>query len=719
MDKTGSDHQKNKLTEKGSSMIGVMSLAWRLSPGRLLAITCLGIFLAEVIAMIIIPLLPDIPYVLTTLLDALIMIALIFPLMYYLIFRSLLINIDERVRVEAELRHHQEHLEDLVEERKNEIEAVFSALQDGILVYNTEIEVTDVSPSFSATYKFDPVGLSLKEIIDKVSCRLLDGRPFRLEEQPTPSALRGEKVTGAQYLITRPDGAEMIVETSSAPLWVHDQVKGSVTVWHDITQHKQLENKLAYLASFPERNPNLVLEVDYTGRVTYANPTTQLALPDLDELGLAHAWFADWDIMARKFQDRQVHIINRDITVGDRIYEQSLHYLDPDGVIRIYATDISQRKRAEEALRAAHDELEQRVQERTQELAVANLILKKEIAERKQAEQALIQNNELLERYFSSIDTLIAYMDRDFNFVRVNDAYARSAGHPTEFFIGKNHFDLYTHPENEAIFRQVVETGEPFSVFEKPFEYPEYPERGVTYWDWGLQPVKGLDSTVQGLVLSLVDVTERKRAEEMIHTIQNDLARDLHDTLGQNISFLRMNLAHLSETEWGDVIKIKNQVQNMTRVANESYELIRAMLAVLQSGDSADPLGLFARYADQVAERSFFNVAFTHLGNPSPLSPHQIRQLFYIFREALSNIEKYARANQVSCEFIWQDRALTLAISDNGRGFDMQSVQPSEHYGLKFMHERAELLKGSFSVQSAPGKGTAITVTVPYEAKFS
>jgi len=52
------------------------------------------------------------------------------------------------------------------------------------------------------------------------------------------------------------------------------------------------------------------------------------------------------------------------------------------------------------------------------------------IAERERGEQALIQTNELLERYFSSIDTLIAYMDRNFDFIRVNDAYARSGGHP-------------------------------------------------------------------------------------------------------------------------------------------------------------------------------------------------------------------------------------------------------------------------------------------------
>jgi len=144
-----------------------------------------------------------------------------------------------------------------------------------------------------------------------------------------------------------------------------------------------------------------------------------------------------------------------------------------------------------------------------------------QIDERKRA-------NALMEKLFYSIDILLAYMDRDFNFVRVNDAYARSAGHPIDYFSGKNHFDLYPNEENLGIFRQVVQTGEPFSVFEKPFEYAEYPDRGVTYWDWSLQPVKAGDGSVEGVILSLVDVTPRKTAELQLER-QNQELRDLSE----------------------------------------------------------------------------------------------------------------------------------------------------------------------------------------------
>jgi len=108
---------------------------------------------------------------------------------------------------------------------------------------------------------------------------------------------------------------------------------------------------------------------------------------------------------------------------------------------------------------------------------------------------------------------MIAYLDADFNFIRVNRAYAETAeGCDPRFFEGKNHFALYPNAENEAIFRKVVETGEPYTVYAKPFEYIGHPERGTTYWNWSLQPVRDENGHVGGLVFSLIDVTERERA---------------------------------------------------------------------------------------------------------------------------------------------------------------------------------------------------------------
>jgi len=136
----------------------------------------------------------------------------------------------------------------------------------------------------------------------------------------------------------------------------------------------------------------------------------------------------------------------------------------------------------------------------------------RDITQQTEAEQALRKNYELLDRIFATTHFCIVNLDRDLKFLRVNRAYADAGGHPPEFFIGKNHFDLYPNQKIEAIFREVVASGQPFTIRANPFEYPDRPELGVTYWDWTLHPLKDGDGQVEGLLFTLLDVTRQVRA---------------------------------------------------------------------------------------------------------------------------------------------------------------------------------------------------------------
>ena len=127
-----------------------------------------------------------------------------------------------------------------------------------------------------------------------------------------------------------------------------------------------------------------------------------------------------------------------------------------------------------------------------------------------------LHGEEVLQVIMDNTGAQLAYLDSDFNFVKVNRAYARGCGHAEEELIGKNHFALFPGEENRAVFEQVKQTGEPVTYHDKPFAFRDQPERGITYWDWTLAPVKGDSGDVRGLVLSLVDTTERVRAEERI-----------------------------------------------------------------------------------------------------------------------------------------------------------------------------------------------------------
>lgn len=124
-----------------------------------------------------------------------------------------------------------------------------------------------------------------------------------------------------------------------------------------------------------------------------------------------------------------------------------------------------------------------------------------------EAEDRANKANILFEKVFATTQVMYALLDRDFNFIQVNRAYAAVNDSEPEDFVGKHHFALFPNEENETIFRRVVETGEPYTVHAKPFEHPTL---GTSYWDWSLLPILAGDGQVEGLLLTLLDVTEQQ-----------------------------------------------------------------------------------------------------------------------------------------------------------------------------------------------------------------
>ncbi len=172
-----------------------------------------------------------------------------------------------------------------------------------------------------------------------------------------------------------------------------------------------------------------------------------------------------------------------------------------------------ERKRAEEALRRARDAMGLEVQERTADLAKAFEALATEARSRAITQAVVAEQSRLLDAFFRHSITPLVFLDPQFNFVRVNAAYAAACRRDIAEFAGHNHFEFYPDPGNEAIFREVVRSKTPHRAVARPFAFPDHPEWGTTYWDWTLVPILDAAGEVELLVFSLEDVTERKRAE--------------------------------------------------------------------------------------------------------------------------------------------------------------------------------------------------------------
>lgn len=130
--------------------------------------------------------------------------------------------------------------------------------------------------------------------------------------------------------------------------------------------------------------------------------------------------------------------------------------------------------------------------------------------------RSLHREKHILEDMLNNTDVQIVFLDKSFHFVKVNPAYTASAGYSPEELTGKNHFDLFPNDENEALFEQARTTGKPVRFQSKPVVYPDHPERGITYWDWTLTPIKDATGEIEGFVLSLMDVTEQRRATDAL-----------------------------------------------------------------------------------------------------------------------------------------------------------------------------------------------------------
>jgi signal transduction histidine kinase len=138
-----------------------------------------------------------------------------------------------------------------------------------------------------------------------------------------------------------------------------------------------------------------------------------------------------------------------------------------------------------------------------------------------------------------------------------------------------------------------------------------------------------------------------------------------------------------------------------------SHELHSAVL---------DYLGVaiaIGQLCEDFAKQYAVNVAFAEDNVPELLPKDTSLCLFRIAQEALHNAIKYSGARDFTVELSGSDDTVELVVSDEGAGFDVQKARSKGGLGLVSMHERANLVYGKFSVESAPGKGTRILVAVP------
>ncbi len=413
-------------------------------------------------------------------------------------------------------------------------------------------------------------------------------------------------------------------------------------------------------------------------------------------------------------------------------YYDAYAYRPAPGQFAVVFMDVTQRRHMDTELRRLNEALEEKVAERTLQLTTTVDRLQDEVARRVLAEGKLRKHSQMLEGFFQHTITPLAFLDRRFNFVRVNEAYARADGKDPQHFVGKNHFELYPHEENQAIFERVVRTKQPYRTFARPFIYPYAPERGTTYWNWQLTPLLNSAGEVQSLVLNLEDVTEQQKAyQELEHRTRQlqhlamelsqaedrerkRLAEILHDDLQQILAAAKFHLGILSGRIKGDesARELTGQLNEMLKDAIDTSRSLSHELspAVLYQGDLGETFEWLAQELQAKHGLMVHVEAHGRVDSPSEaLKPF----LYRTAQEMLFNVVKHARVHEARLRIKRTRGQLRLTISDQGKGFDPKTLGRTAGFGLLSIRERVELLGGRMKIWSAPNRGSTFLIAVP------
>jgi len=222
------------------------------------------------------------------------------------------------------------------------------------------------------------------------------------------------------------------------------------------------------------------------------------------------------------------------------------------------------------------------------------------------------------------------------------------------------------------------------------------------------------------------DITERKKAEKTLKryaqrliVLEEDLrtriSMDLHDDIGQELTALSFNLAHIDNNLHED--ELRSTIEDSRLLTKEISRSVRNMMVDLRPAQ-LEEYGLAAAirsHVSQFAERTGLAVALQISPQFPRLSAKKEIALFRITQEALTNIAKHAAASQATLSLESDADVVRLCISDDGQGFVPReaALQPAgSGWGITIMRERAELVGASFRLTTNPGEGTAIEIEV-------
>jgi PAS domain S-box-containing protein len=393
--------------------------------------------------------------------------------------------------------------------------------------------------------------------------------------------------------------------------------------------------------------------------------------------------------------------------------------------------DVSERVRMSDELKAAHEHLESQVKERTTQLDEANRKLATDLIDRTRGEEVLRTSESRLRALFdSSLDGIIV-LDDNRRFVDANPAalalFGISSDILTDFTL-----DQFVAPRDRSKFAS------DWLAFKTEKEY------------WGELELLRADGTIRIAqyrsranflpgrhLASFRDITRRREAEESLSALSQRLlqtqdeerrriARELHDSTGQCLAAVRMNLQILKGEEGRLTPNAQKSLEEAFATSSQCATDVRT-LSYLLHPPLLDELGLVAAlgwYTSGFAERSGVNVTLDVKPPDMQLSQDVGTALYRIVQECLTNIHRHSHSPTARIQLELDGKQIVLRVSDQGRGLPVEKREIVDDgvrglgVGIGGMRERVKQLGGTLKI-IPENPGTTVTVTLPWEADYA
>lgn len=347
---------------------------------------------------------------------------------------------------------------------------------------------------------------------------------------------------------------------------------------------------------------------------------------------------------------------------------------------------------------------------------------------------ALRESRCLLDGLFTSSPAGLAVLDRELRFQRVNDPLAAISGMPPKDHLGKTVREVIPELADpiELCMRNVLLTGRKLLNHEVCGPIPG--SDGATgYWVANYFPILSDGGEISRIGCVVLDITDCRRAEESLRRLSGRLmelqdeerrriARELHDSIGQCVTAIRINLDTLNTNLPASELDLRTAkaLSEALSLAEQCASDTRTMSYLLHP-PLLDERGLASAirwYADGFAQRSGIRLSMDLPSNDARLPQPVETTLFRIVQESLTNIHRHSGSTMAEIRLLTDAESVILEVRDEGRGIPsplLRRCNRSERIvgvGIAGMRERVRQFGGKFDIHS-DSQGTRVRATLP------